>query len=113
MSKPRFTAILPPGNAHAFGTELFSTTNSYGRSRSLTAASFCPTPRDVGGELGVERVVAALHLLRRRVLLLADRDFLVGRDERELAIAGDGVDHAACDRREQRRDDPNSAVSYS
>ena len=43
VSKPRFTAILPPGSAHAFGTELFSTTNSYGSCRSLTAASFWPT----------------------------------------------------------------------
>ena len=43
---------------------------------------------DVGRELRIERVLAALHLLRRRVLLLADRDLLIGRYERELAIAG-------------------------
>ena len=49
---------------------------------------------NVRGELRIERVLAALHLLRRLVLLLADRDLLIGGNERELAVAGDGVDDA-------------------
>ena len=95
VSKPRFTAILPPGSAHAFGTELFKHDELV---RQLPIADggelladFC----DVGRELRIERVLAALHLLRRLVLLLADRDLLIGGDERELAIAGHGVDDAA------------------
>ncbi len=59
-------------------------------------ADFC----DVSSELRIECVLAALHLLRRLVLLLADRDLLIGGNERELAIAGHGVDDAAAQHRE-------------
>ena len=58
---------------------------------------------DVGRELRIERVLSALHLLRRRVLLLPDRDLLIGRDERELAIPGHRVDHAAGEDGESER----------
>src|SRR5690606_12264331 len=46
-------------------------------------------------ELGIDDVVAALRLPHREVLLLADRDFLIRGDERELPVAGDRIDHAA------------------
>ncbi len=52
-------------------------------------------------ERRVEGVVAALHLLRRRVLLLPDLDFLIGGDQRELAIAGDGIDRAGGEQRKR------------
>src|SRR5690606_13134477 len=42
------------------------------------------------------------RLAHREVLLLADRDLVVRRDERELPLAGDRVDHAAGSDGEQR-----------
>ena len=95
VSKPRLTAILPPGNAQAFGTELFSTTNSYGSCRSLTAASFWPTLRTYAVSSGSSAYSPPCICCDGCVLLLADRDFLIGRYERELAIAGHRIDHAA------------------
>jgi len=37
------SANLPPGNAYALGTELLSTTNSYGKSTPLAIATRLPT----------------------------------------------------------------------
>ena len=69
-----------------------------------------PDAAHVGRERRVERVVAALHLLRRAVLLLPDRDLLVGGDQRELAIAGDRIDRAGG---EQTQRSAESAVQPS
>ena len=68
---------------------------------------------DVRRELGIERVLAALHLLRRRVLLLADGDLLIGGDERELAIAGHRVDHATAQQRERSSGRENDALWFA
>jgi hypothetical protein len=64
---------------------------------------------DISGELRIERVLAALHLLGRLVLLLADRDLLIRGNERKLAIAGHGVDDAT----DQHRSCGDSAKNAS
>jgi hypothetical protein len=64
-----------------------------------------PDGSHIGRQRRIAHVVAALHLARRQILRLADGDLVVGRYQRQLPLAGDRVDRAACGQqrgREQR-----------
>ncbi len=67
-SSPRFTAIFPPGSAQALGTELFSTTNSYGSLPIRNGGELLPDLIHVRRELRQLLEIAALALPRRGVL---------------------------------------------
>src|SRR6187455_3182924 len=61
---------------------------------------------DVTGDTRIGNVVSALRLPRRRVLLLADLDFLRLGDEVQFTLAGHRVGRAPAER-EQRGQEPN------
>ncbi len=52
----------------------------------------------VGRQCQIDSVGTALRLLHRRVVLCAHRDFLLTRDEDEVALARHGIDSAARER---------------
>jgi len=97
VSKPRFTAILPPA-APRVRHGAVQDDELVGQLPIADGGELLADTGDVRGELGIERVLAALHLLRWLVLLLADRDLLLRRDEGQLTIARHRIDDAAGER---------------
>src|SRR5690606_28164406 len=55
----------------------------------------------VAGELGIDVVRAALHLLRRHVVGFAELEFLLLGDEAEVALARHRIHHAGGNRKRQ------------
>jgi hypothetical protein len=56
---------------------------------------------DIACQGRITEVFAALHLLRREILLIADRNFFFGRNDCQLPLTGDRVDRAGL--KQQRR----------